>query len=82
MHCIAQAYGRRPSEVLGIEEAWAAYQLDAAVLTLGRWAENRLAEHNKDGSPRWTIEHLLGTEKEPAERQWLSARSLMRYGKR
>lgn len=67
--------------MVGVEDPWAAYQLDAAVLTLGRWIENKLAEHNKDGSPKWTIERLLETEKKPAQRQWLSARSLMRYGK-
>ena len=76
---MAQAYGRRPSAVLGIKEAWAAYQFDSAVLTLGRWVENRLAEHHKDGTPKWTIEHLLGTEKKPAKRQWWDVRSLSRY---
>ena len=79
---MAQAYGRRPSEVLGVEDAWAAYQLDAAVLTLGRWVENKLAEHHKDGSPKWTLEHLLATEKKAKQRQWLDVRSLRRYGKR
>jgi len=79
---VAAAYGRRPSAVLGIEDPWAAYQLDGAVLTLGRWVENKLAEHNKDGSPKWTLAYLLETERKPAERQWLDVRSLRRFEKR
>ena len=79
---MAQAYGRRPSEVVGVEDPWAAYQLDTAVLTLGRWVENKLAEHTKDGKPKWRLEELLGTEKKPSERQWLDVRSLRRFEKR
>ena len=79
---MAQAYGRRPSAVLGIKEAWAAYQFDSAVLTLGRWVENRLAEHHKDGTPKWTFEPLLGTERKPAKRQWLVGWSLSSYERR
>jgi hypothetical protein len=29
---MAKEYGRRPSEVLGITDEWAAYQLDVAAL--------------------------------------------------
>ena len=32
MHSVAQAYGVRPSGLLGIEDAWAALQFDTAVL--------------------------------------------------
>ena len=32
MHSVAQAYGVRPSALLGIGDAWAALQFDTAVL--------------------------------------------------
>jgi len=32
LHLIAKTYGRRPSEIVGIADEWAAYQFDAAVL--------------------------------------------------
>ncbi len=36
LHSLAEAYGRRPSEIIGLTDEWAAYQFDAAALTLGR----------------------------------------------
>ena len=41
---MASAYGQRPSAILGIEDEWAAYQLDLATLRLGRQVEKELAE--------------------------------------
>lgn len=32
LHLVAKSYGKRPSEVAGITDEWAAYQLDAAAL--------------------------------------------------
>ncbi len=32
LHHVAKTYHRRPSEIMGIEDEWAAYQFDAAVL--------------------------------------------------
>ncbi len=32
---MATTYHKRPSEILGIADVWAAYQFDAAVLLLG-----------------------------------------------
>jgi hypothetical protein len=32
---MATMYHKRPSEILGIADAWAAYQFDAAVLLVG-----------------------------------------------
>jgi len=31
MHLVAKTYGRRPSEIVGIRDEWAAYQFDVAV---------------------------------------------------
>ncbi len=31
MHLVAKTYGRRPSEIAGIRDEWAAYQFDVAV---------------------------------------------------
>lgn len=35
LHLMATMYHKRPSEILGIADAWAAYQFDAAVLLVG-----------------------------------------------
>ena len=32
LHLMAKTYGALPSEIVGIRDEWAAYQLDAAVL--------------------------------------------------
>lgn len=36
LHNLAQAYSQLPSRIVGIEDAWAAYQFDLAVLVSGR----------------------------------------------
>jgi hypothetical protein len=80
MHNVAQAYGQRPSTVLGVpaDEEWLAYQVDAACLTFGRWVENRLAERDREGRPVHTIDELLREEGEAAEeRAFFDPRSLM-----
>lgn len=62
---MAATYGRRPSELLGVEDPYAAYQVDAAVLGFGSWVEARLEERDKKGRPKWTLAALL----EPARRE-------------
>lgn len=32
LHLVAKTYHRRPSEIFGIDDEWAAYQFDVAVL--------------------------------------------------
>jgi hypothetical protein len=39
LHAVSAAYGQRPSELLRVSDPWAAYQLDAATLLLGREVE-------------------------------------------
>jgi hypothetical protein len=56
---VSTSYGRRPSEILGIDDEWAAYQLDDAVTYLGRWVESKLSERDGRGKPRYTLEFLL-----------------------
>ena len=55
LHSLGAAYGRRPSELAGIADEWAAYQFDAACLTLGRKVETALLK-NED------VSALLGGE--------------------
>jgi hypothetical protein len=57
---MAAAYGTRPSQIARVADSWAAYQLDAATLVLGRWMENRLAERYRDGKHKHTAASLLG----------------------
>ena len=44
-------YHRRPSEVVGIDDPWAAYQFDMAVAQFGAWVEGKLNERDKSGKP-------------------------------
>lgn len=44
MHQVAETYSARPSDVLGIANDWLAYQVDVAVLQLGRRIENLTAD--------------------------------------
>lgn len=44
------------------EDAWTAYQYDAACSFLGLWLDNRLAETEKRGKkmvPKYTLEKLI-----------------------
>jgi hypothetical protein len=56
---LAKRYGQRPSQVLGIADEWAAYQLDVATLTVGRWVDGKLSERNKQGRPIHRLTDLL-----------------------
>jgi len=58
-------FGRLPSRILGIEDPWAAYQLDVAVLNLGTWVESELEKRDTQGRPKRNLAELLeqGTTK-------------------
>lgn len=56
---LARRYGQRPSQVLNIADDWAAYQLDVATLTVGRWVDGKLAERTKEGEPVHRLSALL-----------------------
>lgn len=66
LHNVASAYGQRPSSVAGVVTPWEAYQLDVAVLTVGREIENGLAERDRDGQPVHTLDELLNGERREA----------------
>ena len=53
LHLMATTYHRRPSEIVGIADAWAAYQFDAAVLLAG--LERRQAHDRR--RPRGALSH-------------------------
>ena len=70
MHRLAEAYGKRPSAVAGIDDEWAAYQFDAAALALGRKVENALNDNagkkkERRRPPADIVAEILG-EKRPA----------------
>ena len=59
---MAQTFGQRPSAVLGVQHnAWVAYQLDTAVLYLGRWADGEFEKwrDEKTGRPRKSMTLIL-----------------------
>lgn len=60
LDALAQRYGQRPSSFLGLEPTgWAAYQVDVAALTLGRWVDGKLSERDKQGKPVHQLAALL-----------------------
>jgi hypothetical protein len=72
------AFGQRPSAILGIDDDWLAYDLDQAVLLVGRWIENRLARRNKKGKRIWTLEQLLAEKGAPKSGQFRDPRLFVR----
>lgn len=44
MHNLGDAYGARPSKVLGLETPWGAYQFDEICLRVGRQVDRNINE--------------------------------------
>lgn len=63
---MAKLYASRPSQILECHDGWTAYQVDAAVTTLGTWVEAKMAERDEKGRPLHDLEHLL-KRPEPAQ---------------
>jgi len=42
LHSLGEAYGTRPSELMGMETPWGAWQIDQAALIVGRQVEREL----------------------------------------
>jgi hypothetical protein len=57
---LAKTTGTRPSEIVGIDDTWAAYQLDQAVIFVGRYIHSKANELDRDGKPLYDIDDLLG----------------------
>jgi hypothetical protein len=53
----------RPSEVVGIDDEWAAYQFDQAVMFVGRYIYSKCNELGDDGKPIHDIDDILGDSK-------------------
>ncbi len=86
LHNLALSYGQRPAAILGVEDEWAAYQVDVATLTLGRWVEAQLAETDKKGRRVHSLHSLLaepGAARPAGDFQGMSSwRQLMRQTRR
>jgi len=54
----------RPSEVVGIDDEWAAYQFDQAVMFVGRYIYAKANELGNDGKPLYDIDDLLSDIKQ------------------
>jgi hypothetical protein len=68
LHCLGKTYGGRPSAFVGVEDGWAAYQLDLAALVVGGEVEGRIAQ--ADG--KMTVEKALrawAAERKAARRE-------------
>jgi hypothetical protein len=57
LHLVAKTYQRRPSEIIGIADEWAAYQFDVAVLvegTVGEQTDTHAGTHAPPVSFDWS----------------------------
>lgn len=71
LYVTATATGQRPSSLVQIRDAWAAYQLDAAVVMVGRVIERAAQEqHNVGGArtPKWVNKYSMEQLLDPAFR--------------
>ena len=66
LYLTATKTATRPSELIGVADAWAAYQFDNAVVMVGLAIENASQEMQKMGSddkpewrPKYTMKQLL-----------------------
>lgn len=54
LHLMAATYHRRPSEIVGVTDEWAAYQFDAAVLLAGLGKDDGEAAGEEPVSWDWS----------------------------
>ena len=66
LYLTAKSSRSRPSDIVGIEDRWAAYQLDSAVTFVGNTIENASQEREKVGEgkdaryvPKYYMDQLL-----------------------
>lgn len=62
LHTLAGTTHQRPSDIVGIEDRWTAYQFDSAVCMVGTTIENALQETRKAGDklvPVYTLAQIL-----------------------
>jgi hypothetical protein len=56
---LAKATRTRPSKIVGVDDEWAAYQFDQAVMFVGRYIYGKLNELDDKGKPLYEIDDLL-----------------------
>ncbi len=57
-----------PARLLGLHDTWVAWQFNEAIYMLGAFVETRLAERDKRGRPRWTVEAVLAGRAKRSDR--------------
>jgi len=62
---LCQAYNQLPSDVFGIDDAWAAWDFNHAVLTFGRYVGNELDKCKDQNARDRRIHDLLGIPRKP-----------------
>lgn len=65
LHALAGTTHQRPSDIICIEDRWAAYQFDSAVSLVGTTIENALQETREVGgklNPRYTLAQVLDAD--------------------
>lgn len=66
LHTLGDAYGVRPSALLGIDDEWLAFQLDETVLIFGREMENEMSKASADERKR-SLTDLFRMNRKPAQ---------------
>lgn len=61
---LSKATSTRPSEIVDVDDPWAGYQFDQAVLYVGRYIQSRLDELDKNGRPVYSLNDLLDDAQE------------------
>lgn len=62
LYQMATTYQNRPSELIGVDDPWLAFQFDRAIFLFGRAVENRLQERKNIGTskkPRYVPKYTL-----------------------
>ena len=59
MWLVASSFHCRPSQIAGIESDWVGFCFDSAIALWGNWVEGKLAETDRKGRRRYSLEGLL-----------------------
>lgn len=63
LYHLSKTLGVRPSDQLGIVNTWAAYQFNTAVVTFGTMVDNKIAETDKKGRPKYQLRDVINEAK-------------------
>lgn len=75
LHSQCEAYGKLPSELLGLETPWGAWQVNQAVFMVGRKYDKAIADGK---NPFNAAKNDSSARQKPPQRQFLDPRKVKR----